>query len=508
MPPSTVPIDYTNLGYEAFRDAMLALARQRMPEWTDFSENDLGVLLVELFAYANDIVSYYQTRIASNLLPGSADEPDAIVRLLRLIGYEVHPPTPATVDLRISFESSVSLPVTIPRGTQFSVKSSADAELIFEAVRDVIVDDKHLTPTDSEGLRHFSFVPLIEGESVSEIAGIADGTPNQILVLLRKPVIVGSVSVSVAEQPGLETHWKEVETLAYSSPADRHFVVQRDTAGGATLVFGDGINGLPPPAGSPSKPVTVSVTYRVGGGPQGNIPAGSEFQAKGALPPRSVRISKATNPQPAAGGTAAEDIIRAQRLAPNLFRTQQRAVTVEDYNNLALQVPGVGKALAVAVSWNEVALYISPSGRISQPSESLKRDLMAFLDTRRMATTTLRLMGPSPAYIYLKAIIRAQPYFRQADIESAAQAAVAEYLAFDNVDFGQQIYLSRIYDAIQSLPQVISLTVTEFSLDRAEELKHTEAGVEPTGIITLQPHELPQAGYSVAIKCDVKGGVP
>ena len=125
-----------------------------------------------------------------------------------------------------------------------------------------------------------------------------------------------------------------------------------------------------------------------------------------------------------------------------------------------------------------------------------------------MATTTLRLMGPSPAYIYLKAIIRAQPYFRQADIESAAQAAVAEYLAFDNVDFGQQIYLSRIYDAIQSLPQVISLTVTEFSLDRAEELKHTEAGVEPTGIITLQPHELPQAGYSVAIKCDVKGGVP
>ena len=39
--------------------------RYRLPEWTDRSPADLGVLLVDLFAYVGDVVCYYQDRIAS-----------------------------------------------------------------------------------------------------------------------------------------------------------------------------------------------------------------------------------------------------------------------------------------------------------------------------------------------------------------------------------------------------------------------------------------------------------
>lgn len=506
MRPPVAPIDYTNLGHEALRNAMLELAQQSLPEWTDFSENDLGVLLVDLAAYAADITLYYQTRIASNLLPGSADEPEAVIRLLRLIGYECHPPTPATADLQVSFDKSAPVPIVVPAGTRFSVTSSAGEELSFETESEVVIDDTHLSaPVD--GLRHFFPVPVIQGRTETELVGVADGTPNQMYALTQRPVIAGSVQVLVDEQSGIETHWKPVETLAYSSPADRHLLIQRDAQGGATLVFGDGINGLPPPSGSALKPVTIRVIYRVGGGVSGNVPAGSQFDANAALPPHSVRILHATNVEPAAGGTTGENISRAQRLAPRLFRAQERAVTVEDYTNLALQVPGVGKALAVALSWNEVALYVAPYGQIADPSEILKRDLLAFFDNRRMATTSLRLLGPTPARIYATATIRAQPYFRRSDVERAAQNAVADYLAFDAVEFGQPIYLSRIYDAIQSLPQVISLTVTEFCRDQNEERNHVTGIVDKTGIIVLDPNELPQAGYASFIKCDVKGGV-
>ena len=41
-----LPIDYTNLGYDALRESMLAIASETLPEWTDHSENDLGVLLI------------------------------------------------------------------------------------------------------------------------------------------------------------------------------------------------------------------------------------------------------------------------------------------------------------------------------------------------------------------------------------------------------------------------------------------------------------------------------
>ena len=36
-----LPIDYTNLGYDALRESMLAIARQTLPEWTDHTENDV-----------------------------------------------------------------------------------------------------------------------------------------------------------------------------------------------------------------------------------------------------------------------------------------------------------------------------------------------------------------------------------------------------------------------------------------------------------------------------------
>src|SRR5437764_3497104 len=98
-----IPIDYTNLGYDAMREAMLDLARRSLPEWTDLSESDLGVLLLELFAYACDVTLYYQTRIAANLMPGTADEPEALVQLLRLIGYELRPPAPASANLCLAF---------------------------------------------------------------------------------------------------------------------------------------------------------------------------------------------------------------------------------------------------------------------------------------------------------------------------------------------------------------------------------------------------------------------
>ena len=50
------------------------LARQRLPEWTDRSPADLGMVLIDLFAYVGDIVAYYQDRIASELFPGTATE--------------------------------------------------------------------------------------------------------------------------------------------------------------------------------------------------------------------------------------------------------------------------------------------------------------------------------------------------------------------------------------------------------------------------------------------------
>lgn len=482
------PIDYTNLGYESLREAMLEQARESVPEWTDFSENDLGVLLVELFAHACDVTMYYQTRIAANLFPETADEPDALVQLLRLIGYELAPPTPATVNLKIGFDadevSAATSALVIPARTEFLAPTADGEQLSFETERETLIHPAQLGPADASNLRYYSHLPVIQGKTaIDDPVAESDGTANQLYSLRQGPVLRDSIEVRVLEPGNVETVWEEVETVAYSRPSDRHFTVKRDARGRAAIRFGDGTNGAVPPRGTSGQPVIIRATYRVGGGVRGNLPAQTSFRVSNL-----DLIRSAVNPIAAAGGDDGEDLSRARRLAPRLFRTQDRAITRSDYVDLAMQVPGVGKALAVALNWNQVVLYVAPSGQVARPSELLERDLLAFFESRRPATTSLHVEGPTPADIYLRANIRAHPYFVEEAVHRAVQKAVGDYLSFDAVEFGQSIFLSRVYDVIQSLPEVASLTVTEFS-------RKPDKTVAEEGIIRLDAFELPRPGY-------------
>lgn len=477
------PVDYTNIGYDAMRAAMLERARDSLPEWTDFSENDLGVLLVELTAWAADVTLYYQTRIAANLLPETSDEPDALVQLLRLIGYELRPPSPATADLRLGFAATEPTPVLVPAGTRFTATLATGDDVEFESIRDVSIENGELTqPDPNTGLRFFYPLAVVEGRTqADDPAGVSDGSPNQTYLLRGKPVIDGSVDVRVTEPAG-ETRWTEVDTLASSTPADRHYVVRRDANGAATIQFGDSVNGMAPPRGTPSAPVYVRGTYRVGGGPQGNVAAGTDFS------PSLSSIKLARNSLAASGGAEAESVDRARMHAPRLFRSQERAVTAGDYADLALQVPGVGKSRAVALNWNEVLLYVAPSGQIADPSETLTRNILSFFERRRLATAGLVVVGPDAVDLYLRATIQAQPFFLERDVKAAVEAAVAQELAFDRVEFGQRLFVSRIYDVIQDLPQVVGLKVDQFSRSLTGEL-------DSDGVVDLGPSELPRPGY-------------
>lgn len=490
-----VTVDYTDVGYEALRSSMLAIARRTLPEWTDHSENDLGVLLVELMAYASDLTLYYQTRIAAQLFPATSDEPQALVQLLRLIGHELRPPSPATADLALAVAADAVLPLAVPARTSFAVTTAAGQQLRFESDDAVLVTASDLGPVEQGGVRRFFPLSVAEGRTVTaEVVGASDGSAGQLFELAQSPVVAGSIEIAVAE-PGGTTLWHEVPSMAYSSPAERVFIVQRAADGRVTIVFGDDVNGRAPRQGTPTTPAHVMVTYRVGGGPHGNLPAGSRLTC--ALP--DVRFAEAV--AGASGGARAEDLEKARVLAPRIFRTQERAVTAGDHVDLALATPGVGKAVAVATGWNEIDLYVAPVDRVADPGEALRRDLLAVFEQIRMTATTVHVRGPQPVPIHLRADVRAEPHYRQQEVRTAVEESVGALLAFNVVDFGQDVFLSRVYDAAQSLPQVQSLTVTQFS-------RSPDGGVDPSGIIELSPFELAHPAYAPAVLVTIEGGVP
>jgi|SRR6516162_4531173 len=60
--------------------------------------------------------------------------------------------------------------------------------------------------------------------------------------------------------------WRRVLSLSGSRSNDRHYVVETQADGSATVEFGDGVHGA-----SASRATRVEITYRTGAGGAGNV---------------------------------------------------------------------------------------------------------------------------------------------------------------------------------------------------------------------------------------------
>ncbi len=94
--PSPIPgddppvIDYLAKDYASFRQLMLDRLTITMPAWKERSPADIGVMLVEILAYAADQLSYYQDAVATEAYLGTARRRMSVRRHARLLDYFMH----------------------------------------------------------------------------------------------------------------------------------------------------------------------------------------------------------------------------------------------------------------------------------------------------------------------------------------------------------------------------------------------------------------------------------
>jgi hypothetical protein len=490
-PNSRSRIDYTNKDYASLRAGLLELAREKLPEWTDHSPNDLGVVLLELFATMGDILLYYQDRIANESYLETAVERQSVINLLRLIGYELRPPQPASADLTLLFEDvkdeETPTKVRIPTDAEFETTKEATGEPVrFRYVREALEFTLQDLPTrhdwDDQVYRSFETLPVVQVDAVEtdETLGSSDGSAGQRFPLARTPLIGGSLRVRVdegAEAEELE-EWERRETLLYSLSDSPHYVVRCDEDGIAWIEFGDGKYGKIPPRGRNN----VTAAYRVGGGEKGNVPPHTITKAVTAI----ARLEHVFNERPAACGADAELSSEAVKRGPHLFRAMRRAVTARDYEAFARQF-GVGKARARAAGWNCLELYVAPVGG-GYPTDTLKEDLRAYLEDKRMLTCIIEVQEPVYVNVCIEGTLQIEPHLFAKQVQQRVENAVRQLLAFENVDFGDRLYLSKIYEAIEAIEGVAWVDVTRF----AE--KNSSAAIPQGGKLSFDWHEIPQTG--------------
>jgi hypothetical protein len=128
-------IDYVTKDYDGFREGMLALIPQLLPSWSDRSESDFGVVLIELFAYVADILSYYQDRVANEAYLSTATQRRSVAELLRLIDYQIDPGLAAGALLHFQVTATASVPAS---GLPYRVRAAGipgEPDRTFEVTR-------------------------------------------------------------------------------------------------------------------------------------------------------------------------------------------------------------------------------------------------------------------------------------------------------------------------------------------------------------------------------------
>lgn len=422
--------------------------------------------------YLGDVLSYYTDRAANEAFLKTATQRRSVLNIAEMLGYVPADPAAASGTITLATVSGGPA-VTVPAGTQVSTDYDAtqDGPIIFETTTAVTVPASGGTAS----------VGVVQGSSVTnELLGTSDGTIDQVFALFSTPVIHGSVTVQVSTGTGW-TSYVGIDHLIDAGPTDYVFTTATDENGVVTVEFGDGVNGVVPPAGA-----SVRASYRTGGGVIGNVKAGMITSVVAAIDGVAIATDSSGTPITSAmtNGADAESTEQIRANAPKAFRTQGRAVTLEDYEDLAVAVSSVSRAAAIANHFSSVTLYIvGPGG--TTPTDALKAAVLSYVQARATAGTTVTVTNGVSVPVNITVALNVADQYYTASVSAAVTTALQVLLSPDQVDFGQRIPLAAAYQTIASVPGVNYAVISV--LARAD-------GAQSAADVTVRPYEIVTPG--------------
>jgi hypothetical protein len=303
------------------------------------------------------------------------------------------------------------------------------------------------------------------------ILGSSNGEPGQTFQIPRVPVLPGE-KVKVSEILGKEDWicWQEVATFSLSETDSRHYMLDRSNG---TLTFGDGKNGMIPPAGIDN----VKCDYRYGGGAKGNVKAGLISQLWDNCPD----IDSVENPVPADGGFDQEDADQAAIRGPHTLKIRDRGVTCEDVEWLVREeMPQIAKVKCLPTMDRSLkfvpgkaAVIIVPECNDPKPvpSQELLNEIEAYLSDRSSAVITtytmprIDVIGPD----YIRVGVEADVTYSSPESGKIIEGHIIDSLKqFLNPlyggpekkggEFGRNLYVSEVYSVIKNVQGVDYVT--------------------------------------------------
>lgn len=465
--PAVLPsLNYTNQDFSSLKTRMTIFIEQRFPnDFSDFVESDLGIFLLEMWAFIADMLSFKMDQIANEIFIDTVSQIENAFRLTQLVGFRPTPPIAASALFSATLNNALQTDLIITGGLRVSVPTGG-RQLSYElfpadALNNPQLDDDIVIPAGS--FVNTAIVGL-EGRTVVDVF-TSNGLPNQILTLGTIPVIFDTIRVDV---DGMR--WTEVPFFTDSKPR-QEYRVEFNSNYQAFVIFGNTVAGYIPSPGS-----QVQVTYRTGGGEVGNVISNSITYQAGFLVPGfniSVPVSfvNYTKGQFGYNGDTIDDI---RRKLPAYNVAQNRAVTGDDYKILAEMFAStsngqIGKANAVLRNYgcagNIVDLYIlarDGANGLTTANDQLKLELNDYFQSVKMFTDYLCIRDGFVVLVDVIVDLSINKFYKKFKDEIQAQAtqAINSFFNVNNWDYGESLQDTDIIKVLSNISEIGSATVS------------------------------------------------
>lgn len=414
---------------------------------TDYSEGNILIIILSLFAAIAEVLHYYVDNMARETFLSTARRYDSVVKHGALVDYHARAAIAATVDVILSRSitgNSIGAKLTIPQGTLFT-DSSGNSWL---SARDVIWYSNVTTCK----------VPIIQHEryTASALNNMVIPTGDRVILNLGtlpngKYYEQGSMSLQI----GGET-WVLVDTFAKSKPTDKHFMVSVNEALNPYIMFGDGTFGKKPAAGAK----ITNVVFYLTNGTQGNVKSNTITSVPSVIS-SSITDATVSNAYDAGGGSNYENFTMLKEHIPLSVKTLGVAITKEDFESLAMLVDGVNKAKADYECGRKLTIYISPDGGAVASSELINR-VYNLLSQRAPMTTWLKVKSAGKVQIILEIGVTGKKSYKTAEIQTQILTALYNAYSPEQAQIGGSVRVSDIYALIDNLSTVDYLHLTKF----------------------------------------------
>jgi hypothetical protein len=427
-------------------------------EFNDFVESSLALMLIENWSFIADTLSFKIDQIANEVFIDTVTEIENAFRLAKLVGYQPMPPiaskcmwtarinAPQNIDLVIPTPFDVTL-VNNGAGINFEL---FPADVFNRPIldQDIVIPAGAITNSNIVG---------VEGQTFTDTF-VGTGEINQNSLLNFRPVLMDSIRVNVDGQ-----RWEQVPFFTDSQPR-REYRIEYTSDYSVFIIFGNNRAGLIPPAGA-----VITVTYRVGGGINGNIV--TNFANVETLIPIEgqdfsvlVNLSNYTRGEFGYNGDTVEDI---RRKLPNYNRTQDRAVTGADYktlcDNFVTPYNGImGKSTAAlrhnGCAANIVDIYVlvkEGDNGLTLASSQFKAELTDFINTKKMLTDFICIKDGVVVLTSVSIDVVLDKYYRtfEENIKAKIERNLTVFFNLNNWDYGQILRNTDIIKALSTIPE-------------------------------------------------------